>query len=138
LMGQLADAKLAFEQALNLRRELKQPTLATEPMAGLIQVALRMEDALLVSQLLEELMGYLSDGGTLDGTEEPLRVYLACYRALERLGDPRSTSVLETAIQLLEAQVSKINDEQSRRMYIENVPWRRELMEIWLANQARD
>jgi class 3 adenylate cyclase/predicted ATPase len=137
LNSQLEEAKPAFEQALHLRRELRQPSLATEPMAGLIQVALRMNDTLFASRLMEELMGYLSEGGTLEGTEEPLRVYLACYRALESIEDPRSTSVLETAMQLLEAQVSKIYDEQSRRMYIENVPWRREIEEIWLAKKEK-
>lgn len=135
LMGQLEEAKMAFEQALNLRRELRQSALATEPMAGLIQVALRMKDILVANRLVEELMRYLSDGGTLAGTEEPLRVYLACYKALDRLGDPRSAAVLETAMQLLEEQASKIYDEQSRRMYIENVPWRREIEEIWLAKK---
>jgi tetratricopeptide (TPR) repeat protein len=137
LMGQLEGAKKAFEQALNLRRELRQPALATEPIAGLIQVALRMKDIPFASRLLKELMLYLSEGGTLEGTEEPLRVYLACYNALERIGDPRSAQILETAMQLLEAQVSKIKDEQSRRMYIENVPWRRELEQIWLAKKEK-
>jgi len=136
LMGQLEEAKLAFAQALNLRRQLRQPALATEPLAGLLQLALGMKDLLAASRLVEELMAYLSEGGTLEGTEEPLRVYLVCYQALESIGDPRSTPILETAIQFLQAQVSKIHDEQSRRMYIENVPWRRELEGIWQAKRA--
>jgi len=131
----LEGAKVAFQQALDLRRELRQPTLATEPIAGLIQVALRIDDLHFASQLTEELLLYFSEGGTVEGTEEPLRVYLACYNALERTGDPRSNQILKTAIQLLEAQVSKIKDEQSRRMYIENAPWRRAIEQLWLTRK---
>jgi hypothetical protein len=40
--------------------------------------------------------------------------------------------VLQAAIQMLESQTSKLKDEQSRSMYIENVPWRRAL---WYAAQ---
>lgn len=136
LMGQYEDAKIAFEQALNFRRELRQPALATEPMAGLIQVALHKKDFPFANRLTEELMGYLAEGGTLEGTEEPLRVYLACYNTLDKIGDPRSAKVLEAAMNLLEAQVSKIHDEQSRRMYIENFPWRRKLEEIWRSRKG--
>jgi predicted ATPase/class 3 adenylate cyclase len=138
LIGQLQDAKIVFEQALHLRRELRQPALATEPMAGLIQVALRTNEISIANNLMEELMVYLSEGGTLDGTEEPLRIYLACYIALERTKDPRAAQILETAMQLLEAQVSKFNNEQSRRMYIENVPWRRAIEQSWLARKEKN
>jgi predicted ATPase/class 3 adenylate cyclase len=138
LIGQLQDAQTVFEQALNLRRELRQPALATEPMAGLIQVALRTNEISIVNRLMEELMVYLSEGGTLDGTEEPLRIYLACYAALERTNDPRAAQILETAMALLQAQVSKFNNEQSRRMYIENVPWRRAIEQSWLARKEKD
>jgi len=38
---------------------------------------------------------------------------------------------------LLEAQVSKINDKQSRRTFIENVPWRRAIEGAWLDRKAK-
>jgi len=133
--GRLDEAEMAFEQSLNLRREWGQPSLATEPLAGLIQLALRRKDISLAVRWMEDIMNYLSDGGTLDGTEEPLRVYLACYHVLERTGDARASTVLQTAVQLLEEQSSKINNEQSRRIYIENVPWRRAIEQVWLARK---
>ncbi len=135
LMGQFDEAQKAYQQTLNIRNELRQSALATEPIAGLIQVALRMNDISLASRLMEDIVNYLSDGGTLEGTEEPLRVYLACYYVLERMADARATGLLQTAMQLLEAQASKIDDEQSRRTYIENVPWRRAIESAWLAKK---
>jgi tetratricopeptide (TPR) repeat protein len=132
LMGKRWDeAKNSYEQALSIRTKLGQSSLATEPIAGIIQVSLRTNDLIHARNLMEELLQYFADGGTLEGTEEPLRVYLACYNVLEKIGDLRSTMILERAMQLLEAQVSKLKDEQSRRMYIDNVPWRRAIERLW-------
>jgi tetratricopeptide (TPR) repeat protein len=135
LMGQFQKAQQAYRQSLDIRNELGQPALATEPMAGLIQVALRMNNISLASRSMEDIVRYLSEGGTLEGTEEPLRVYLACYAVLEGLGDGRATQLLQTAMLLLESQVSQISDEQARRTYIENVPWRRAIEGAWLAKK---
>jgi predicted ATPase/class 3 adenylate cyclase len=137
LNTQFEKAKTAFEKALKIRRELGQSALATEPIAGLIQIALQMNDIPLAKRLMEEIMGYLSKGASLDATEEPLRVYLACYNALERIKDPRSFQILDKAKQLLDAQVSKFDDEQSRRIYIDNIPWRRAIESAWLAKQVK-
>ncbi|HEX9839802.1 MAG TPA: tetratricopeptide repeat protein, partial [Anaerolineales bacterium] len=90
LMGQFDQAQKAYQQTLNIRNQLGQSALATEPIAGLIQVALRMNDISLASRLMEDTVNYLSEGGTLEGTEEPLRVYLACYDVLERMADARA------------------------------------------------
>ncbi len=134
----LLDAKFeqtrrAFEASLNLRRELDQPSLGMEPMAGLIQWALETNDADSAGEWANEVLAHLAGGGTFEGTEEPLRIYLACYRALEKQKDPRSHAVLSDAAALLNAQASKFGDEVSRRNYIENVPWRRAIRDAWKA-----
>jgi len=36
---------------------------------------------------------------------------------------------LQNAIQLLNTQVSKLRSEDARRMYVENVPWRHEILQ---------
>jgi tetratricopeptide (TPR) repeat protein len=136
--GQWDEAKKSFEEALSIRTKLGQSSLATEPIAGLIQVSLRTNNLAYAISLLEDLLQHFAEGGNLEGTEEPLRVYLACYSLLERLGDSRSTMILEKAMQLLEAQASKLKDEQTRRMYIENVPWRRTIEQLWLAKIEKD
>jgi class 3 adenylate cyclase/tetratricopeptide (TPR) repeat protein len=137
LSSRFEDAKTAFAKALDIRRELGQVSLGTEPAAGIIQVALRMDDIFLATSLMEELMDYISRDAALEATEEPLRVYLACYSVLERIGDLRSIGILEQAEHLLEAQVSKLNDEQARRMYIDNIPWRRAIEQAWLNRRKK-
>jgi predicted ATPase/class 3 adenylate cyclase len=129
-------SKSAFEAALKFRKELGQVSLATEPMAGLIQVALCMNDDVLAKSFMEEVMSHLEQGASLDATEEPLRVYLACYNILERINDPRSAQILEKAKQLLDQQVSKFIDEEARRKYIENVPWRRAVESEWVVRKG--
>jgi tetratricopeptide (TPR) repeat protein len=137
LSAQFEQAKKAFENALDIRKELGQFALATEPIAGLIQLALQMNDIAPAKRWMEEIMGYLSAGASLETTEEPLRVYLACYNILERIEDRRSAQILAQAIQLLEVQVSKLKDEQTRRRYVGNVPWRRAIESAWLAREAK-
>jgi predicted ATPase/class 3 adenylate cyclase len=130
-------AKNYFQESKNIREELSQKSLATEPAAGLIQVALEMNDMSIARDETENIIQYLGDGGTLEGTEEPLRIYLACYQAMQKLEDPRSTAVLKDAVQLLEAQVSNLPDEEARQMFIQNVPCRRAIFEAW-QNLQRD
>ncbi len=124
LINELKQAQQAYQKSVEIRDELGQPSLSMEPLAGLVNVALRLGDLEAASQAIEKIFAHFDGGGTLDGTDEPLRVYYTCYLFLQNQQDPRSTQVLQTATQLLEAQVSKFKDEQVRKMYIENVPWR--------------
>jgi len=127
--GKLGEARSAFARALEMRAEQNQPSLAKEPLAGLIRVALADHDPGLAIQYANEVMEYLSNGGTLDGAEEPLRIYLACFNALKTKHDPRCDDILAVARDLLNAQASRISVVSSRRRFIDNVPWRREIME---------
>jgi tetratricopeptide (TPR) repeat protein len=120
-----SDARDAFNRSIDLRSELGQPSLSMEPLAGLVEVALLAGDIPSASRQVERILSYLGNGGSLDGTDEPLRVYHACYNFLEKQKDPRAWLVLQTANQVLEAQVSKFKDERSRKSFVENFPWRK-------------
>ncbi|HEX8990541.1 MAG TPA: tetratricopeptide repeat protein, partial [Anaerolineales bacterium] len=133
LARQLPLGQQAFQDSVRIREELGQAGLATEPLAGLILLALETGDLDQAGQWTESILAYLQAGGTLDGTEEPLRIHLACYRALEIRKDPRSRGVLQAAAKLLEAQLSKFRDEEARQMYVQNVPWRLAVQQAWEA-----
>ncbi|MGB0387085.1 MAG: tetratricopeptide repeat protein, partial [Ardenticatenaceae bacterium] len=83
-LGDLAQATTTYQQALKLRQEMGLPHLAMESLAGLARIALlkgQLEEAISdVNQILEYLSSPLA---TLGGTEEPLRIYLTCYRVLQ-------------------------------------------------------
>ncbi len=129
--GQLDVSTQYFLAGLEIRQELGQRNLACEPGAGL---ALAWETAGTTGQALqqvENILAYLDGGGTLDGTDEPLRISLNCFRVLEAAGDPRASSILETAYRQIQERAEKITNEESRRSFRENVPYHREIIRIW-------
>ena len=121
-----------YKKSISIRNELGQPTLATEPMAGLIEASIYVNDGDSASRETEKILTYLNGGNSLDGAEEPLRVYYACYLFLSQQKDPRAQQVLQIASQLLEAQVMKISDDLDRRRFVENIPWRRAIRDASL------
>ena len=57
--------------------------------------------------------------------------HLVCYRVLRASGDPRASEILEQAYRLLQERAHKIEDEELRRSYLENVAANREIASEW-------
>jgi hypothetical protein len=76
-------------------------------------------------------LDYLEDHPALEGTLEPLRIYLTCYRVLSANGDGRAEEVLEAAYRLLQERAVTIEDQDLRRSYLENVAAHREIVAAW-------
>jgi len=129
LRGEFQTARDVYCKSIDIRNELGQPSLAMEPMAGLIEADLRANKIESAYRETENILNFLEHGGTLDGTDDPLRVYYACYLLLQEKQDPRSKQILQTAKNLLDERVSKFSDETARRQYVDNLPWRRALAE---------
>lgn len=125
-LGQLSQAADAYEQALAIRRALGDLDLAAETQAGLACVLLAQGNLAQAQAHIEEILSYLAHA-TLDGADEPLRVYLACYRGLQAIRDPRAMDVLKTACDLLQAQAAQIPDLEARRAFLEDVAVHREI-----------
>ena len=133
-LDRLAEAADAYRQAMNLRREFGQPHMAMEPLAGLARVSLAQNDLAQAQAHVEEILSFLEDN-TLDGTDEPFRVYLTCYRVLRANQDPRAQVILTTAHDLLQHQAAKIEEYALRRSFLENVPAHREITREFAALQ---
>jgi tetratricopeptide (TPR) repeat protein len=127
----LAEATDVYEQALLLRRELDQHYLTAEPLAGLARVALTREDRIQALAHVETILDQLKTRPTLDGTDEPLRVYLTCYLVLRANHDPRAREILDAAYRLLQERATHIDDEELRRSFLENVAAHREIARAW-------
>jgi predicted ATPase/class 3 adenylate cyclase len=136
--GDAAGAVEAYEAALDVRAELGQPVLATEPRAGLARLALARSDAVTAMEHVEAILNQLGSGNTLDGTDEPLRVYLTCYLVLQAAADERAQPILRTAHGLLQARAGAIPDEATRASYLRNIACNREIMQAWLQGRARE
>jgi class 3 adenylate cyclase/predicted ATPase len=125
LQNELEQAQVAYRSSIEIRSNLEQTALSMEPLAGLVEATIRAGDLESASIPAEKIFNFLESGATLDGTDEPLRVYYTCYRFLEKKKDPRAGQILQKAKELLETQVSKFSNDAERKRYIENIPWRR-------------
>jgi tetratricopeptide (TPR) repeat protein len=100
-----AQAARAYEQALHLQRDLGQPNLAAESLAGLARVRFAQGDASQAQACVDEILTQLRNDG-LQGANEPIRVYLTCYQILQANGDPRAAEVLTAASSIFD----QVND----------------------------
>ena len=129
-LEQWAEATDAFRQALALREELGQSSLAMDALAGLAHVSLIQGDLDQAHARVEEVLRY-KESNTLDGAEDPFRIYLTCYHVLRAVHDPRARIILEKAHHLLQEEAAKIADEEMRRSFLENVAVHREIITMW-------
>ena len=125
--GDLAAAAHAFELSAAHVREVGIPALIAEPLAGLARVALAQGDAVRSLALIEEVLTHL-ETGTLDGAEEPMVVYLACYQTMRANADPRAPALLARARSELLARAAQITDPAARQMFLEQVAAHRGLL----------
>jgi tetratricopeptide (TPR) repeat protein len=158
-LDQLDEAATAYREALHLRRKGGQIHLIAEALAGLARVSLVREELEQALARTEEILDLLrirkpmtdpatSHGGTsssdsvvvgghdLGGADEPVRVYLTCYRVLRATGDRRDKRILSLAYDLLQRQAAKIDDEKLRSSFLTNVLVHRETVAAFQELQA--
>ena len=124
----LDSARQAYSDALAIRQELNQPELASEPAAGLARVALLLEDLPAAVEQINRVVAQIESGGSLLGTDEPLRVYITCYQVLRQASDPRAKDILDTAYRMLQERAAKIPDEKTRHAFMTKIEQHREIL----------
>lgn len=127
------EATDAYTEALTLQRELGRLRMALEPLAGLARVALAQGDLSRAQSYAEEILEYFESGGNAEGTREPIRIYLSCYRVLRASQDSRADAMLEKAHALLQQRADRMEDQELRHSFLENVVAHRELLREWAA-----
>ncbi|MCP4543804.1 MAG: AAA family ATPase [Chloroflexi bacterium] len=128
-LGHLDEAVRVYQWALNVRRDLGQINLTMDVLAGLARVSLAKSDLAQALAYCEEILTHL-ETGTLDGTDDPLLIYMTCYHVLQVSKNPRADEILSVAHSLLLEQADRINDAQLRRSYLENVAAHREVQDL--------
>jgi tetratricopeptide (TPR) repeat protein len=134
-LGNLMDSAESFKDAVKLRQSMKQKNLASEPLAGLARIAIEEGELREAVQYINPIIEFLEPGGTLDGTDEPILVYLTCYQVLHAAGDTRSKNILEAGHILLLSRGAGIIDEIMRNNFYENIPHNKVLLSEWKALQ---
>ena len=133
-LDRLDEAESVYWAALKIREELKQLTLAVEPSAGLARLDLRRGNPDSAQVHFEPFFPQLENGNPLDGTDEPVRVYLTCYQVLDALADQRADLILRIAYQLLNERAKLISNEDLRGTFLNSIPYHRELLAAWEKN----
>jgi tetratricopeptide (TPR) repeat protein len=131
--GELEEAEDVYRQVVSLGYETNKPRQAIEALAGLARVSMARGDTEQALNHVEEILTYLetetpSMGHPLDGTIEPVRIYLTCYQVLKANKDNRNHDILDKAHNLLQKRAANISDEELRHSFLHNVAANREVV----------
>jgi predicted ATPase len=126
-MHQPALAAAAYQQAVAWYSMIGNVAMASEPQAGLAQLALAQGDRAQAQTLVETLLPVLSQRRRAR-VLTPFYAYLICYRVLEAVQDSRAATVLQTAQRLLQEYAAQIPNTALRRSFLDNVATHRDLL----------
>jgi class 3 adenylate cyclase/tetratricopeptide (TPR) repeat protein len=131
-LGRPAEAAARYGEAREVAQEAGLRSKVDEASAGLARVALNCGDLGGALALVEAILTHL-ENATFGGADEPQRIFVTCYRVLRAAADRRVDGILSMALGLLHTRAAKIPDARSRQMFLEQVPYHREIV----AEQAR-
>jgi tetratricopeptide (TPR) repeat protein len=143
-LNQLTEAIENYHQARDLFSELGQDNLYMEVLAGLALAYLANGDQADALSCVEQIMQHFeaheaaqmqaresdlratSESASdavpgLEGTSDPLWIYLSCYRVFKANQDERQHRILSAAYNLIEGQAKKIEDADLRYSFLNNV-----------------
>jgi hypothetical protein len=81
------------------------------------------------------ILSYLDSGQSLPRTDHPVHIYLTCAQVLSFAGNARAADMLAVGFELTMKRAGRITDNSDRRSYLANVPWLREITELWEARK---
>jgi len=131
-LGELQEAEKRYQASLVLFRELGRATMPPEPIAGLARVALARDDVSGAKAYVTEIVAHLDGGGLIDGTEDPIWIYMTCYHVLAATGVARAAEFLTSAHRLVFERAAEFTEEE-RASFLTNVPSNRAVVEAWSA-----
>lgn len=124
----------AYEEAIKIRYQLNQNILASEPIAGLAQVMFNTGRVVDAAVHLEPVIALLNSGGSLEGTDEPMRIYATTYLVLDALNDTRAEPILDQGYAALQSRAAQIPNELIREQYLNHIPHNRIIYQAWGQN----
>ncbi len=136
-LGQNTRAYTALERSRDLFNENFSPHLAMEAIAALACIELVNGDSDKAIQHVEVVLQHLENNGSLDGTEEPLRILWMLYDVLQQVQDARAIELLAKAHQQLQKRAEKILDTQLRGAFLDNVPHNLAIKTAWRKQCSR-
>jgi hypothetical protein len=134
-LGELEEAAACYQASVALFREIGRITMPPEPIAGLARIALASGDGETAVATVAEIVAHFDGGGSIDGTEDPLWIYLTCHDVLAAEGAPRAEEFLTIAHRLLQERAALLGDDE-RASFLANVPTNRAVVAAWARTYA--
>jgi tetratricopeptide (TPR) repeat protein len=119
-LGNYDKARDYYSKSLKMTTFMGQTYLIPEIQAGQARVAIlegKLDEAM---KYVEQILVFLKEHN-LDGTDEPMRIYLTCNQVLQANGDPGADDILIQAYTILMERAEMIKDDAMRQSYLENV-----------------
>ncbi len=91
--------------------------LQVETDSALASIALYEGDKGEAQRRAGRVIAHLDGGGSLDGTEDPLRIRWCCFEVLRAVGDPRADQWLADTWALIDARANQIRDPGRRAAF---------------------
>jgi len=133
-LGNLEQAKAQYEAALRTwhgHEYLSQRAERLAAVSGLAEVALARNDLLQAAAIVAEAAASLGAAYTFQPAHnEPLRIYLTCYRTWVAVGDRRATEILAATAAILQQQAAGIPDAALRHHFLRDVAVNREIRQL--------
>ena len=126
-LGRNDEAVACYREAVNTSREIGRPTMPPEPLAGLARLALARGALGEAMHLVADINAHYDAGGTVDGTEDPLWIYLTCHQVLAAANAPRAAEFLHQAHAMLMQRAAPLS-EAERATFLGNVPSHRAIV----------
>jgi tetratricopeptide (TPR) repeat protein len=120
-------AAVAYQQAVAWYSKIGNVAMASEPQAGLAQLALAQGDRVQAQTLVETMLPLLAERPRAR-VLTPFYAYLICYDVLEAVQDTRAATVLQAGQHLLQEYAAQIPNTALRRSFLNNVATHRELL----------
>jgi hypothetical protein len=127
-LGRLNEAVGVYHQAIHTRQETGEDHLLLDSLGGLAHVLWRQKSLRKALWHAEEILDE-ARAQHLRGSQQPLRIYMTCYRILSAHKDARAAQVLRLAQDLLQRQAASIADLHQRRFFLEEVALHREIVQ---------
>lgn len=129
-LGNYDKARDCYSKCLKMTNTMGQTYLIPEIQAGQARVSMlegKLDEAVIY---VEKILDYLKEHN-LDGTDEPMRIYLTCYQVLDAVDDPRADELITQAQSILMARADRITDDVMRKSYLENVEANKEILQAY-------
>lgn len=126
--GEWERATAVLQEALTHAAQTKQTEALQETQSALTRLHLAQGELTAAQNSFAPLLATLQDEEAMRTSTVDLRLYLTGWQLWQAVGDERAAEWLALARRVLLAQAERLTKEETRRAFLADVPWHRQIM----------